>query len=84
MDTKLSPSGPQRPGDLILNRYMPNALEEEREAARENLREYAKIVVGIAKRLAREEPEQAREILGELKALIEFESIRVENNKRLK
>lgn len=74
----------QRPGDLILNRYMPDATGEEREAARENLREFAVVVAGIAKRLAKEEAEQVREILGELKALIEFESIRVENNKRLK
>jgi len=28
----------RRPGDLILDRYMPNATPEEREAARENLR----------------------------------------------
>ena len=74
MDHKPIDSGPQRPGDLILNCYMPNATKEQREAARENLRQYAKIVVGIAKRLAREEAEQAKEILGELKALIEFES----------
>lgn len=64
----------ERPGDLIFNRYMPNATEQEREAARENLREFALIIVGIAKRLAREENERAREILGELRALIEFES----------
>ena len=63
-----------RAGDLTLNRYMPNATEQEREAARESLREFALIIVGIAKRLAREENERAREILGELRALIEFES----------
>jgi|CXWL01.1.fsa_nt_gi hypothetical protein len=63
-----------RPGDLILNRYMPDATEEECEAARENLREFAVVVVGIAKRLAKEESEHAREILGELRAMIEFES----------
>jgi hypothetical protein len=74
MDQKPSTSGSQRPGDLILNRYMPNATEEEREAARENLREYATVVVGIAKRLVREEAEHAREILEELKLMIEFES----------
>jgi len=74
MDHKPNPSSPQRPGDLILNRYMPNATEEEREAARENLREFAIVIVGIAERIAKEENEQAREILGELKALIEFES----------
>lgn len=73
MDHKPNPSN-YRPGDLILDRYMPNATEHEREVARENLRECAKIVVGIAKRLAKEENERAREILGELKTLIEFES----------
>ena len=67
-------SSPQRPGDLILNRYMPDTTEEEREAARENLREYALIVVGIAKRLAKEESKRAKEILEELKLLIEFDS----------
>ena len=74
MDHKPSPSSPQCPGDLILNRYMPDAAEEEREAARENLRQYATIVVAIAKRLAREEAKHAREILEELKTMIEFES----------
>ena len=65
---------PYRPGDLILDRYLPTATVGKREEARENLREYAKIVVGIAQRLVREENERAREILGELRALIEFES----------
>ena len=49
----------RRPGDLILDRYMPNATVEEREVARENLRAFAVVVVGIAKRLALEEREQA-------------------------
>ena len=40
---------------------MPDATEEEREAARENLRNYAKVVVGIAKRLVKEERERAKE-----------------------
>ena len=74
MDHKPSPSGPQRPGDLILNRYMLNASEEEREAARENLREFAIAIVGIAERIAKEKAERAKEILDELRALIEFES----------
>lgn len=65
---------PYRAGDLILDRYMPNETEEDREAARENLRQFATIVVGIAKRLAREETKHSKEILGELRALIEFES----------
>lgn len=57
MDHKTSPSSPYRPGDLILNRYMPDATKEEREVARENLREFAVVVIGIAKRLAKEESE---------------------------
>jgi len=57
---KLNARGqPYQPGDLILDRYMPDATDEEREAARENLRQFAVIVVGMAKRLAREEREQS-------------------------
>ena len=74
MDHPPSPSSPHRPGDLILNRYMPDATEEEREAARENLREYAVIVVAIAKRLAKEESKRSQEILEELRSLMEFDS----------
>jgi hypothetical protein len=55
MDTLLRT--PQ-PGDLILNRYMPNATEEEREEARDNLRAYAMVVLRTATRLATEEYEQ--------------------------
>lgn len=51
-----------QPGDLILDRYMPHATVEEREAARENLRAFAAVVVGIAKRLALEEQEQAIDV----------------------
>ena len=49
------PKAPHRPGDLILNRVMPNATNEEREAARENLRQFAEIVVRIAERITRDE-----------------------------
>jgi len=52
----------RQPGDLILDRYMPRATAEEREAARENLRAFAVVVVGIAKRLALEEQEQAIDV----------------------
>ena len=38
---------------------MPQATAEEREAARANLRAFAVVVVGIAKRLALEERDQA-------------------------
>ena len=56
----MAPKNPKRQaGDLILDRYMPHATKEEREAARENLRAFAVVVVGIARRLALEEQEQA-------------------------
>lgn len=48
-----------QPGDLILDRYMPQATAEEREVARENLRAFAAVVVGITKRLVLEERGQA-------------------------
>ena len=51
MDT---PQQEHRPGDLILNRYMPNATEEVREEARENLRRLARVLLRIEERLARE------------------------------
>ncbi len=47
-----------RLGDLILERYMPNAPEVEREEARENLRCLAALLVRIDERLAREKREQ--------------------------
>ncbi len=50
-----------RPGDEILNRYMPDATGEEREIARENLRAFAAVAMGIAKRRALEERESIRE-----------------------
>ena len=49
------PKAPRRPGDLILDRVMRNATDVEREAARENLRHFAEVVVRIAERIAREE-----------------------------
>jgi hypothetical protein len=59
MKKEAHPPG-HRPGDIILNRYMVGATEEEREAARENLREYAAVVLRIATRLATEEWEAAK------------------------
>jgi hypothetical protein len=53
-----TPPNKPRPGDLILNRYMLNATEAEREEARENLRAYATVILRIATRLATEEYEQ--------------------------
>jgi len=49
-----TPSHKPRPGDLILNRYMLNATEAEREDARENLKRLARVLMRIEARLARE------------------------------
>lgn len=38
---------PYRPGDIILDRYLPSATEEEREHARENLRRLAKYLLRV-------------------------------------
>ena len=51
MDT---PQGVRRPGDLIIDRYMPNASDAEREEARENLRLLAGVLMRIEDRLAQE------------------------------
>jgi len=49
----------RRPGDLIINRYMPMATDAEREAARENLYGFVKVLMRIATRRATEETELA-------------------------
>jgi hypothetical protein len=49
---------PRRPGDLILDRYMPNATGEEREEARANLKAYVAVVLRKKQRLAREAGER--------------------------
>ena len=46
------------PGDLILDRYMPEANEAQREEARENLRGLAEFVAQVEKRLMMEPREQ--------------------------
>ena len=46
-----------RPGDLFLDRYMPDATNEEREAAYENLLGLIQVLVEIDRRLARERRE---------------------------
>ncbi|MEQ8594759.1 MAG: hypothetical protein RIC04_13890 [Parvibaculum sp.] len=50
----------RKPGDLIIDRYMPNATEAEREEARENLRAYLAVAMRIAARLEWEEREQGQ------------------------
>jgi len=52
---------PQRqPGDLILDRYMPNATPEEREAARANLTEFAALIFRFCVREAERRQEAIR------------------------
>lgn len=46
-----------KPGDAILDRYMPDADEATREQARENLRRFARALLRIAIRQTREELE---------------------------
>ena len=43
-----------RPGDLFIDRYMPEATEEAREEAYENLRALVALLVRIDERLALE------------------------------
>ena len=42
----------RKPGDLILDRYLPNATPAEREEARENLRAFAEVVFSVERRRA--------------------------------
>lgn len=49
----------RRPGDLILDRYMPDASEAEREEARERLRAFARLLLRTGARLAAEAKEEA-------------------------
>lgn len=45
---------PRRPGDLILDRYLPDADEATRERAREVLRGYALFLIAIGERIESE------------------------------
>ena len=47
------PDEKREPGDIILDRAMLNASQEEREAARENLRRFARWLIRVHERLAR-------------------------------
>ena len=44
-----------RPGDIILEHFVPHLNDEDRELARERLQHFAGWLVGIAMRQAREE-----------------------------
>lgn len=48
-----------KPGDGILDRYMPNADEETRERAREVLRHYALHLIRLGERVLAEEERAA-------------------------
>ncbi len=48
-----------RPGDIILDRYLPHATEEEREVARENLRRLARLLIRVHVRRALDNPQKA-------------------------
>lgn len=41
----------RRPGDLFLDRYLPDADEETRELARERLREYVLHLISVGERI---------------------------------
>jgi hypothetical protein len=40
----------RHPGDIIIDRYMPDATPEQREEARENLRRLAKLILRVHER----------------------------------
>jgi hypothetical protein len=48
-----------RPGDHILNRYLPNATEAVREESRENLKRLARLLIRVHERLLLDNPQQA-------------------------
>jgi len=48
-----------RPGDIIIGRYLPDATEDQREIARENLRRLARLLIRVNERLARDNPQSA-------------------------
>lgn len=50
------------PGDLILDRYMPHASGDERDAARENLQRLARLILRIHTRLHGNPQDQIRAI----------------------
>lgn len=47
-------TNPRQPGDYILDKRMPDATSEEREAARERLYAFARVLLRIAERQERE------------------------------
>lgn len=49
-----APDKIHQPGDIILDHYMPDATEGEREEARENLRALVRVLIRINRRLIEE------------------------------
>jgi hypothetical protein len=63
---RMSKSSPKRrPGDVILGRYMPDASQEEREAARANLYGFVAVLLRIATREALDNVEKSIRANGE-------------------
>lgn len=60
-DPKCMPksSPKRRPGDVILDRYMPDATPEERKAARANLYGFVTVLLRIATREALDNVEKS-------------------------
>ena len=52
----------KRPGWYFIEKYVPDALPEEQEAAYENLRDLARLAVEIDDRLKAEHAEKKRRI----------------------
>lgn len=48
-----------KPGDVFLDRYMPNASDKEREEARQNLYDFFAVLLRIATRRANEDHDNA-------------------------
>lgn len=46
--TKPNPAG--EPGDLIIDRYLPDASDGERDEARDDLRRFARALINVAVR----------------------------------
>jgi hypothetical protein len=60
-------------GDRILDYYMPHASPDERNAARENLRRLAKLLIRVHERLASENPQPP--IRGNPESAVDSESL---------
>jgi hypothetical protein len=63
----------RRPGDVILDRYMPDATLDEREAARANLYGFVAVLLRIATREALDNVEKSIRANG--KGEVESESL---------